>query len=199
MNVRVPDERGPTGPAVQTAQVTADGGLFKLLDILQLFLSHVRPLSHEQLHEVKQLLHRLHKDGQHSPSSSEGPSKNHTCTCYFLRQDRRGRAYPWVLAGVGREVFKGPLDVLVGRQLAGEGGRLLAAHAQDGVVRRQHAAVEQHHLLVVVIGQDVVEGDVFSDDGVLDDEPHVLAAVHTDVIPEGQKGLFVVVRGDRRL
>lgn len=66
MAVRVPDERSPTGTAIQTAQVTADCGLLKLLDILQLFLSHVRPLSHKQLHEVKQLLHRLHKDTESS-------------------------------------------------------------------------------------------------------------------------------------
>lgn len=97
---------------------------------------------------------------------------------------------------MGREVFEGPLYVLVRGQLAGEGGRLLAAHAQDGIVRRQHPAVEQHHLLIIVISQDVVEGNVFSDDGVLDDETHVLAAVHADVVPEGQKRLLVVIRGD---
>lgn len=95
-----------------------------------------------------------------------------------------------------REVFEGPLDVLVGGQLAREGGRELAAQAQDAVVGGQHAAVEQHHLLVVVVGQDVVEGDVLGDGRVLHDQPHVLVAVHTGVVPEGEQRLLVVVGGD---
>lgn len=60
-SVCVPDESGPAGAPVQTAQVTADSGLLELLHVLQLFFSHIRPLSHKQLHQVKQLLHRLQR------------------------------------------------------------------------------------------------------------------------------------------
>ncbi|KAF3852697.1 hypothetical protein F7725_006052 [Dissostichus mawsoni] len=77
-----------------------------------------------------------------------------------------------------QEVLEGPLDVLVRCQLAGERWRLLAAHPQDAVVGGQHAAVEQHHLLVVVVGQDVVEGDVLRHHGVLHHQTHVLRTVH---------------------
>lgn len=52
------------------------------------------------------------------------------------------------------------------------------------------------YLLVVVVGQDVVEGDVLSDHGVLDDQTDVLGTLHTHVVPEGEQGLLVVVRGD---
>ena len=54
-----PDERGPAGASVQAAQVAADGCFLELLDVLQLFFSHVGSLSHEQLHQVEELLHRL--------------------------------------------------------------------------------------------------------------------------------------------
>lgn len=98
-----------------------------------------------------------------------------------------------------RQVLERPLDVLVRGELAGEGGRLLAAHAQDAVVGGQHAAVEEHHLLVVVVGQDVVEGDVLGHHGVLHHQAHVLRTVHTHVVPEGKQRLLVVVGGDGRL
>lgn len=104
--------------------------------------------------------------------------------------------YPRVLAGVRREVLEGPLDVLVRGEQACEGGRLLAAQAQDAVVSRQHGAVKQHHLLIVVVGQDVVEGDVLGHHGVLNNQTHVLAAVHAHVVPERQQGLLVVVGSD---
>ena len=107
--------------------------------------------------------------------------------------------HPGVLAGGRRQVLEGPLDVLVRGELPGEGGRLLAAHAQDAVVGGQHAAVEQHHLLVVVVGQDVVEGDVLGHHGVLHHQPHVLGTLHAHVVPEGQQRLLVVVGGDGRL
>lgn len=97
------------------------------------------------------------------------------------------------------EVLKGPLDVLVRGQLPGKGGGRLAAHSQDAVVRRQHPAVKQHHLLVVVVSQNVVKGDVLGHDGVLHHQPHVLRTVHAHVVPEREQGLFVVVRGDGRL
>lgn len=47
-----------------------------------------------------------------------------------------------------------------------------------------------------MVGQDVVEGDVLSDHGVLDDQTDVLGTLHTHVVPEGEQGLLVVVRGD---
>lgn len=95
-----------------------------------------------------------------------------------------------------RQVLEGPLDVLVLRQLASEGGRLLAAHAQDAVVGGQHAAVEQHHLLVIVVSQNVVEGDVLGHHGVLHHQADVLRTVHAHVVPERQQRLLVVIGGD---
>lgn len=107
--------------------------------------------------------------------------------------------YSWVLTGVRGEVLEGPLDVLVRSQLPGEGRGLLAAQAQDAVVGGQHPAVEEHHILVVVVREDVIEGNVLGHHGVLHDKAHVLGAVHAHVVPEGQQGLLVVVGGDGRL
>lgn len=118
-----------------------------------------------------------------------------------MRRETRRKVdstHPGVLAGVRRQVLKGPLDVLVRGELAGEGGRLLAAHTQDAIVGGQHAAVEQNHFLVVVVSQDVVECDVLGHHGVLHNQPHVLRTVHAHVVPESQQRLLVVVRGDGR-
>lgn len=94
--------------------------------------------------------------------------------------------YPRVLTSVRGEVLEGPLDVLVRSQLPGEGGGLLAAQAQDAVVGGQHPAVEEHHILVIVVCKDVIEGNVLGHHGVLHDKAHVLGTVHTHVVPEGQ-------------
>ena len=56
-----------------------------------------------------------------------------------------------VLRGVGGDVLEGPLDVLVLGQLPGELARVHAAEAQQTVVGRQHAAVKQHDLLVLMV------------------------------------------------
>lgn len=128
-----------------------------------------------------------------SASTSCSTHNFHTNT-FLIRN--RDSTHPGILAGVWRQVLEGPLDVLVRGELAGEGGRLLAAHAEDAVVGGQHAAVEQHHLLVVVVCQDVVEGYVLCHHRILHDQPDVLRTVHTDVVPEGEKCLLVVIGGD---
>ena len=68
---------------------------------------------------------------------------------------------------MGGDVAESPLDVLVLRQLQAEVSRLQAAHLEDGVVGRQHAPVDQHHVLVVVVspgvwGQICVYGGVYT-------------------------------------
>lgn len=98
-----------------------------------------------------------------------------------------------------REVLEGPLDVLVRSQLPGEGRGLLAAEPQDAVVGRQHPAVEEHHVLIVMVCQDVIEGNVLRHHGVLYNKAHVLRTVDADVVPKREQSLFVVVGGDSRL
>lgn len=49
------------------------------------------------------------------------------------------------------DVLEGPLDVLVGGELTGEGARLLAAETQEAVVGREHHAVEENYVLVLVV------------------------------------------------
>lgn len=56
-----------------------------------------------------------------------------------------------VLRGVRCDVFEGPLDVLVLGQLPGEVAGVHAAETQQAIVGRQHAAVEQHDLLVLMV------------------------------------------------
>ena len=55
---------------------------------------------------------------------------------------------------MGGDVLERPVHVLVLRQLTREHLRLLTTHSQDAVVRRQHCAIHQQHLLVVVVGSD---------------------------------------------
>lgn len=57
-----------------------------------------------------------------------------------------------VLRRVRGDVLEGPLQVLVVGQLAGEGSALRTAEPQQAVVGGQRAPVEQHHLVVVVVG-----------------------------------------------
>jgi hypothetical protein len=77
--------------------------------------------------------------------------------------------------------------------------------------------VENQQLLVVVVGtknqqrqkretyfnqdysQDVIKSNVFDDSGVLENESDVLPAVDEHMIPEKQKGLFILVDGNCRL
>ena len=56
-----------------------------------------------------------------------------------------------VLRGVRCDVFEGPLDVLVLGQLPGEVAGVHAAETQQAIVGRQHAAVEQHDFLVLMV------------------------------------------------
>ena len=63
----------------------------------------------------------------------------------------QGYTHRTVLRGVGCDVFEGPLDVLVLGQLPGEVAGVHAAQTQQAIVGRQHAAVEQHDLLVLMV------------------------------------------------
>ena len=62
-----------------------------------------------------------------------------------------GCTHRTVLRGVGGDVFEGPLDVLVLGQLPCEVAGVHAAQTQQAIVGRQHTAVEQHDLLVLMI------------------------------------------------
>jgi hypothetical protein len=77
--------------------------------------------------------------------------------------------------------------------------------------------VEHQQLLVVVVGtknqpnkirntffsqehsQDIIKSNIFDDSGVLQYETDVLPAVDEHMVPEKQKGLFVLVDGNCRL
>ena len=74
-----------------------------------------------------------------------------------LRRKRSCYTYCSVLSWIRGDVFEGPLDVLVHGQLSGKGPRLLTAHAENAVVRRQHATVEQHHVLVVMVSSERIQ------------------------------------------
>jgi len=53
-----------------------------------------------------------------------------------------------------RDILKRPAYVLVLSQLACEGARLLAAHAQDAIVCRKHCSVDDHDLLILMISPE---------------------------------------------
>lgn len=93
------------------------------------------------------------------------------------------------------EILEGPLDILVRSQLPRERGGLLTAEAQDAVVGWQHPAVKEHHILIVMVCEDVIEGNVLRHHGILYNKAYVLRAVDTHVIPKRQQSLFVVVGG----
>lgn len=93
------------------------------------------------------------------------------------------------------KILKGPLDILVRSQLPRECRRLLAAEAQDAVVGRQHPTVKEHHILIVVVCEDVIEGNVLRHHRILYNKAYILWTVDTDVVPKRQQSLFVVVGG----
>ena len=73
----------------------------------------------------------------------------------LVRAKARNLTHGSILCREGRDVLEGPLYVLVLCELAGEGAGLVARHAQDAVVRRQHGAVKHHHVLVLVVSSGI--------------------------------------------
>ena len=95
--------------------------------------------------------------------------------------------------------LEGPLDILVLGKAAAEGTTLGAAEPQQAVVDGQHGPVEGHHLTILVIGQDVVEGEVADHGRVGQNQLHVLLAVDEGGVPELEEGLLIGVHRDARL
>ena len=65
-----------------------------------------------------------------------------------------------VLRGEGCDVLEGPLNVLVGGESPAEGPAVGTAKPQQSIVSWQHRSVVIHNVGIVVVRQDVVEGDV---------------------------------------
>ena len=63
--------------------------------------------------------------------------------------------YLLILSEVRGDILKGPDHVLVGGQGARERTRRFTRQVQDAIVRRQHASIEEHHVLVLVIGTEI--------------------------------------------
>ena len=96
----------------------------------------------------------------------------------------------WHLSRVRGNVFEGPLNVLVAGEGAAEAGVGGAAEPQQAVVGRQHRPVEVDHVGVLVVRQDVVEGDVFDDMRVVENKFDVLRTIETSMVPELEESLY---------
>ena len=88
----------------------------------------------------------------------------------------------WHLSRVRGNVFEGPLNVLVAGEGAAEACVGGAAEPQQAVVGRQHRPVEVDHVGVLVVRQDVVEGDVFDDMRVVENKFDVLRTIKTSMV-----------------
>lgn len=77
------------------------------------------------------------------------------------------------------KILKGPLDVLVRSQLSCECRRLLTAEPQNAVVGRQHPTVKKHHILIIMVSKDVIEGNVLGYHWVLNKGGYSLDSQHT--------------------
>ena len=73
---------------------------------------------------------------------------------------------------------------------AAEAGVGRAAEPQQAVVGRQHRPVEVDHVGVLVVRQDVVEGDVFDDMRVVENKFDVLRTIETSMVPELEESLY---------
>lgn len=89
-----------------------------------------------------------------------------------------------VLAGMWCEILKGPLDVLVRSQLSCKCRRLLTAEPQNAVVGRQHPTVKKHHILIIMVSKDVIEGNVLGYHWVLNNKADILWTVSTHIVPK---------------
>lgn len=98
-----------------------------------------------------------------------------------------------VLAGMWSKILKGPLDVLVRSQLSCECRRLLTAEPQNAVVGRQHPTVKKHHILIIMVSKDVIEGNVLGYHWVLNNKADILWTVSTHIVPKRKQSLFIVI------
>lgn len=89
-----------------------------------------------------------------------------------------------VLAGMWRKILKGPLDILVRSQLSSECRRLLTAEPQNAVVGGQHPTVKKHHILIIMVSKDVIEGNVLGYHWVLNNKADILWTVSTHIVPK---------------
>ena len=101
-----------------------------------------------------------------------------------------------VLGGVRCNVLERPLDVLVLCKGSAKSPGLGATEAEQPVVGGQHRSVEVHNIGVLVVGEDVVEGDVLDDGRTVEDELDVVGAVEGGGVPEVEEGLLVLVHRD---
>lgn len=98
-----------------------------------------------------------------------------------------------VLAGMWCKILKGPLDVLVRSQLSSKCRRLLTAEPQNAVVGRQHPTVKKHHILIIMVSKDVIEGNVLGYHWVLNNKADILWTVSTHIVPKWKQSLFIVI------
>ena len=70
------------------------------------------------------------------------------------------------------------------------------AESQQPVVGWQHRPVVIHNVRVVVVGQDVVEGDILNDVRIVKNELDVLWTVETGAVPELEERLLVLMNGN---
>ena len=84
---------------------------------------------------------------------------------------------------------------MLGKGAAKSSG-LGATETEQPVVGGQHRSVEVHDVGVLVVGEDVVEGDVLDDGGTVEDELDVVRAVKGGSVPEVEQRLLVLVHWD---
>ena len=84
---------------------------------------------------------------------------------------------------------------MLGKSAAKSSG-LGATKTEQAVVRGKHRSVEVHNVGVLVVGENVVEGNVFDDGRAVKDELDVVGAVERGGVPEVEQGLLVLVHRD---
>ena len=80
-----------------------------------------------------------------------------------------------------------------------EGSTVGTTQPQQTVVGGQHGPVVVDNVRVVMVRQDVVEGDVLDDVRIVEDELDVIRAVQAGAVPELQQRLLVLMDGNARL
>ena len=87
---------------------------------------------------------------------------------------------------------------MLGKSAAKSSG-LGATETEQPVVGGQHRSVEVHNVGVLVVGENVVEGNVFDDGRAVEDELDVVGAVERGGVPEVEQRLLVLVHRDAGL